>query len=133
MGVIPRKGTELTVYEDIQALRLSVIRGATMTPRFDEDTKIYKEYDTDYLIGLRKIARGRLDGIVGAIPTLLYLAEQEGVADQLGEPFPLTEIPLLFQCSKNSPNLDIMPQVNAAIAAMKAEGVVKQIQSRYYF
>ncbi|HTF86400.1 MAG TPA: transporter substrate-binding domain-containing protein [Cellvibrio sp.] len=133
MGVIPRKGTEITVYEDIQALRLSVIRGATMTPRFDEDTKIYKEYDTDYLIGLRKIARGRLDGIVGAIPTLLYLAEQEGVADQLGEPFPLTEIPLLFQCSKNSPNLDIMPQVNAAIAAMKAEGVVKQIQSRYYF
>lgn len=133
MGVIPRKGVEIAAYEDIQALKLSVIRGATMTPRFDEDTKIYKEYDTDYLIGLRKIVRGRLDGIVGAIPTLLYLAEQEGLDGQLGEPFPLTEIPLLFQCSKNSPNLDIMPEVNKAIADMKEEGVVKQIQSRYYF
>lgn len=133
MGVIPRKGIEITTYEDIQALQLSVIRGATMTPRFDEDTKIYKEYDTDYLIGLRKIARGRLDGIVGAIPTLLYLAKQEGVDDQLGTPFALTEIPLLFQCSKNSPNLDIMPLVNKAIADMKAEGVIERIQSRYYF
>ena len=47
MGVIPRNGIEIAEYEDIQALKLSVIRGATMTPRFDEDTKIYKEYDTD--------------------------------------------------------------------------------------
>lgn len=133
MGVIPRKGIEITTYEDIQALHLSVIRGATMTPRFDEDTKIYKEYDTDYLIGLRKIARGRLDGIVGAIPTLLYLAEKEGVDNQLGQPFALTEIPLLFQCSRNSANLNIMPAVNKAIADMKQEGVVTQIQSRYYF
>lgn len=133
MGVIPRKDIDINVYEDIQVLRLSVIRGATMTPRFDEDTKIYKEYDTDYLIGLRKIARGRLDGIVGAIPTLLYLAEQEGVKDLLGKPFPLTEIPLIFQCSRNSPNLDIIPLVNKAIADMKEEGVITNIQSRYYF
>lgn len=133
MGVIPRKGIEIKQYEDIQPLHLSVIRGATMTPRFDEDTTIYKEYDTDYLIGLRKIARGRLDGIVGAIPTLLYLAEQEGVDDQLGKPFALTEIPLMFQCSKNSPDLEIMPHINQAIADMKEEGVVKRIQSRYYF
>lgn len=133
MGVIPRKGFTITTYEDIQSLRLSVIRGATMTPRFDEDTEIYKEYDTDYLIGLRKLSRGRLDGIVGAIPTLLYIAKQEGVDDQLGEPFALTEVPLLFQCSKNSTNLNIMQPINKAIADMKQEGVIKQIQTRYYF
>jgi polar amino acid transport system substrate-binding protein len=64
---------------------------------------------------------------------LLYIAKQEGIDDQLGEPFALTEVPLLFQCSKNSPNLNIMQPINKAIADMKQEGVIKQIQTRYYF
>lgn len=133
IGIIPRKGITVDSYEDIHKLKLSVTRGATLTPEFDNDTKLHKEYDTDYLMGLRKVARGRLDAIVGAIPTLIYLAEQEGIANELGKPYPVIEVPLLFQCSKNSSNLDIIPLVNKAIADIKREGVLADIQSRYYF
>lgn len=133
IGIIPRKGITIDDYEDIHKLKISVTRGGTLTPEFDHDEKLHKEYDTNYLMGLRKVSRGRVDAIVGAIPTLLYLAEQEGIATDLGEPFPIIEVPLLFQCSKNSSNLHIMPSVNKAIADIKKEGVLAKIQARYYF
>lgn len=133
IGVIPRKDIVLKNYEDLKDVRLSVLRGATMTPQFDSDTTLLKEYDTDYVIGLRKVSRKRLDAIVGAIPTIMHVAEEEGIADQMGEPLVLTEVPLIFQCSKNSPNLAIMPAINQAIEEIKAEGILKKIQARYYF
>lgn len=133
IGIIPRKGITINAYADIHKLKLSVTRGATLTPEFDNDSKLHKEYDTNYIMGLRKVARGRVDAIVGAIPTLLHLAKEEGIAADLGTPFPVIEVPLLFQCSRNSPNLHIMPIVNKAIADIKQEGVLTKIQSRYYF
>ncbi len=133
IGFIPRKGVSINRYEDIKPLRLSVIRGGTLTPEFDEDPDLYKEFDTDYLIGLRKVARARLDAIVGAIPTLQYLAEQEGLDSHLGEAFTVLEVPLIFQCAKNSNQLALMPQINQALESIKTDGTLERIRSQYYF
>lgn len=133
IGFIARKGVIVSSYDDIKSLKLSVIRGASLTPEFDNDETLHKEYDTDYLIGLRKVARGRLDAIVGAIPTLLYLIEQEGLSAEFETPLPVLEIPLIFQCSRKSDNLELMPQINKVLGEIKADGTLEKIRARYYF
>jgi polar amino acid transport system substrate-binding protein len=133
IGFIARKGVQINHYDDIKDLRISVIRGAAISPVFDNDETLKKEFDTDYVMGLRKVARGRLDAIVGAIPTLQYLIEEENLQHQFEEPFAVTEIPLVFQCSRKSTNLDQMDKINAALLEIKSDGTLEKIRSRYYF
>lgn len=132
-GVIAREGIRLESYEDLAPLTISVLRGASIAPRFDADESLKKEFDTDYLISLRKIAHGRLDAVAGAMPTIWYLAEQEGLAAHLGEQLLLADVPLLLQCSRRSPNLDAMPALSEAVEAMKADGTLDKIKSKYHF
>lgn len=133
VGFIARKGVHIREYNDIKPLKLSVIRGGSLNEEFDNDENLHKEFDTDYLMGLRKVARGRLDAIVGAIPTLQYLAQQEGFSDMLEAPFPVLDIPLVFQCSRNSPNLDQMDAINTILTAIKDDGTLEKIQKQYHF
>lgn len=133
IGFIARKGVHIREYNDIKPLKLSVIRGGLVNDEFDNDENLHKEFDTDYLMGLRKVARGRLDAIVGAIPTLQYLAEQEGLSDSLEAPFPVLEVPLVFQCSRNSPNLDQMEAIDKILTSIREDGTLEKIQEKYHF
>src|SRR5690625_6493264 len=57
LGAIARKDLPLNTYEDLRELRISVLRGGSLNERFDTDDTLTKELDTDYIIGLRKMAR----------------------------------------------------------------------------
>src|SRR5690625_4331444 len=61
LGAIARKDLPLNTYEDLRELRISVLRGGSLNERFDTDDTLTKELDTDYIIGLRKMARGRTE------------------------------------------------------------------------
>lgn len=133
LGMLSRKGVKIRDYDDLKSLKLSVIRGGILGHKFDTDESLHKEYDTDYLMGLRKVARGRLDAMVGAIPTLQYLAQQEGLQDMFEEPFLLINTPLVFQCSRNSKRLDQMEKINAILETIKTDGTLEKIQQRHHF
>ncbi len=133
IGIIARKDVPLKTYEDLSRLTISVLRGAPMSPRFDNDDSLNKEFDTDYAIGLRKMARGRLDAIAGAIPTIFYLAQQEGLKEHLGDRLLLANVPLLLQCSKKSQYLKQMPVLNKAIEIMQKDGSLDAIKEKYHF
>ncbi len=133
VGVVPHKTVSLNEYDDLHSLDISLLRGSAITERFDTDPELKKHYDTDYLIALRKLARQRVDAIAGALPTILYLAEQNNLDQHLGQTLKLTEIPLVFQCSHLSPNLDAMPVINRAIKAMRTDGAIDKIKTDYYF
>lgn len=133
VGVIPHKSISLSEYDDLHSLDIGLLRGSAITERFDNDSELKKQYDTDYLIALRKLARQRIDAIAGALPTILYLAEQNNLEHHLGQSLKLTEIPLVFQCSHQSLNLDAMPAINRAIEAMRADGTIDKIKNEYYF
>ncbi|MDO3383098.1 substrate-binding periplasmic protein [Gilvimarinus algae] len=133
IGVIPRRGITLSTYEHLEPLTISLLRGSSITQRFDGDDSLTKVFDTDYLISLRKLSRSRVDAVAGAISTIRYLADHNQLSQYLGEPLVLDDVPLKFQCSKKSDKLDLMAEVNQAIEAMKADGVVERIKSEYYF
>ncbi|MFT7560415.1 MAG: polar amino acid transport system substrate-binding protein [Flavobacteriales bacterium] len=133
IGVIARKGLVLSSYDDLNPLTISVLRGSNVSAKFDNDSSLKKEFDTNYSIGLRKLSHNRLDAIFGAIPTIRYLAAQEGYSDLLGDDLVLEDVPLLLQCSKRSPNLKLMPLFNQAISDMHKDGTIAKIKKDYYF
>lgn len=133
MGIVPHRDIPVRRYEQLRDLDISLLRGSAITERFDNDDSLHKVYDTDYLIALRKLSRGRTDAIAGAIPTIRYLAEAHGLDSYIGEPLKLGEVPLHLQCSLASDVLDILPDLNRIIREMKADGVVERIKEKYYF
>jgi len=61
MGVIARKGVKITQYADLKGKTISVLRGLAIEPRFDADPDIIKDADSDYILGVRKMAHQRVD------------------------------------------------------------------------
>lgn len=130
-GVIAGKGVKLASYDDLFPLTISVVRNLSIDPRFDRDTQLRKDLDKDYTIGLHKIAHRRLDAIAGAIPTILYQAKVEGLTDVLGERLVMNRIPLALQCASRSPNLHLMPELNAVIRRMRDDGSLGRILAEH--
>lgn len=133
-GVIARTGISLAAYDDLKPLTISVVRNLAIDPRFDNDGSLQKDFDKDYLMGLRKIAHGRIDAIAGALPTIRYIAESLGIAQHLGQHLAMTTIPLTLQCSRNSPNVSAMGRLNAAIRTMRTDGTLARVLAdNHYF
>lgn len=132
-GVVARTGVTLASYDELKPLTISVVRNLAIDPRFDADDTLRKDFDKDYVMGLQKIAHGRLDAIAGALPTIRYLAGNHGVAHHLGRQLALTTIPLTLQCSKASPNLAAMPRLNEAVRAMRADGTLARLLSENHY
>lgn len=133
MGVIARKGVRLKKYDDLNGLTVSVLRGLSVDPRFDADKSVRRDYDDDYAQGLRKIAHGRLDAIAGAIPTIQFVAKQDGQEQHLGDVLTINTIPLVLQCAKKSPNIGFMPKLDQAIRDMRDDGTLKRILDENFF
>lgn len=133
VGVLSHKDNPIDHYDDLHGQTISLLRGSAISPEFDQDENINKVYDTDYLIALRKLDRQRVDGIAGAIPTLKFLANENGLAEMLAPPLKLTDIPLIFQCSRQSSQLALMPSLNAAIDTLRQTGRLDDITDLYHF
>ena len=133
MGVIARKGIKLESREDLSKLTISVLRGSDIAADVNERLVLKKEFDTNYLIGLRKLSHMRLDAIFGALPTIRHLADQENLSKYLGDSLVLEEIPLLLQCSKKSSKLALMPALNKAIRQMHEDGTLDEIKKEFFF
>jgi len=133
IGVVSRADNPISSYSDLKGQRISLLRGSSISAQFDEDEDFQREYDTDYSIALRKLARERVNGVAGAIPTILHLAEEDGLSDLLAPALKLSDIPLMFQCSLNSTHLALMPELNAAIEAMRDSGELESIVEKYHF
>jgi polar amino acid transport system substrate-binding protein len=129
MGVIARRGLILHEYSDLYGYVISTNKKITISDKFVADKKIKKVFDVDYRIGLRKIKHGRIDAVAGAIPTIEYLANQEGMSDLLGDPLILKMQPVSLQCSKNSKKIRFMDSINQAIKSMKKDGTLSKIMA----
>lgn len=133
LGVIPRKGVVIRNYDDLRPLKLSVLRGLSLGEPFDSDSALNKSFDMDYAAALQRLVRNRVDAVIGAIPTLRFLAHQIGDDHALGDPLILASVPLALQCSRRSANLDVLPELNDAIRRMKADGTLDRLIAEFGF
>ncbi len=132
LGVVARKGVALNAYDDLKPLTISVLRGLSVTPKFDSDGDLKKEHNKDYYQGLRKIVHKRVDAIAGMIPTIRYSAAQRGIAEHLGGHLVLRKAPLALQCSRNSPHLALRADFDRVIRDLRADGTLDRIFSVHY-
>lgn len=131
-GVIARKGIPLKRFDDLAGLNVSVLRGLSLGRKFDSDTSFTRQVDTDYVMGLNKLAHQRLDAVAGALPTIRYLARQNNLTDMLGDQFTLSEVILPLQCVRGSDEVTAaMTEFNQTIRAMRDDGTIDAIKKHY--
>jgi len=109
-----------------------ILRGAAFGNKFDTDTKLKKEFDTDYQIAIKKVINGRADALAGSILTIYLLAKESGDRQGLGDNLVLNKLPLLLQCSKTSKNITEMDAINKVLIKMKKNGELKRITDSLY-
>jgi polar amino acid transport system substrate-binding protein len=127
MGVIARKGLVLRKYSDLKDMKISLLRGSTVSDEFDKDEGLIKDFSTDYNISLLKLKHGRLDAIAGAIPTIQYIAKESGLEYILGSTLQLKLEPIFLQCVKKSKNIKYFDEINSAIKEMKLDSTLVDI------
>jgi polar amino acid transport system substrate-binding protein len=132
VGVIPKRSVVLGRYKDLYGKNISLLRGAAISHKFNSDQKLTKQFDTDYMIILRKLEYDRIDAIAGVIPTIQYLAKQEGLSKILGEPLSLSSEPVYLQCSKTSSHIQYLPVLNSAIKSIVSDGSIVKIFDKYF-
>jgi polar amino acid transport system substrate-binding protein len=132
-GIVARKGLTLRGLDDLAGRPVSMLRGLSLGPQFDNDTRMVRQFDTDYAQGLRKLAHGRVDAVAGALPTIHYLARTAGLTDALGTELTQTELSLKFQCTKASRQQARMAPINDAIRAMRADGAIERIKAGWAY
>ncbi|WP_084645807.1 substrate-binding periplasmic protein [Marinimicrobium agarilyticum] len=133
IGLVSLKEAPLDHLGALRDKRLSIPRGSSLSEVLEGDFNLTVEEDTDYLIALHKLQRGRVDGVAGAVPTIFYIAKQNDLYDLLAEPLKLSDVPLMLQCSRNSENLDLLPVLNKAIRSMREDGSLEAITDKYDF
>lgn len=133
IGVVSLKETPLDSLEALRNKRLSIPRGSSISQVLEGDFNLTVEEDTDYLIALHKLQRGRVDGVAGAVPTIFYIARENNLYHLLADPVKLSDIPLMLQCSRKSEHLDLLPVFNEAIRSMREDGSLKAITDKYDF
>jgi polar amino acid transport system substrate-binding protein len=133
IGVLMKKGLPAQSIKDLNGRTISVLRGLTLGPAVDDNPAIGKSFDTDYLMGLRKVVHGRLDGVGGAIPTIRYQARQNDLLDHFGPVVFLEEVELRLQCARQSPNLPYMDSLNQSIRDIIADGTLQKLKEAHDF
>ena len=112
MGVFLHSSLHLSVYEDLLGLTLSTHKEILFSEGFHKDKRIKKEFDSSYEIGIKKVSKKRVDGMVGAVSTIKYLASNMGLSDALGEPMVLVKEPVHLLCSNKSKKAKVVDDVN---------------------
>ncbi len=132
IGVIPKESISLNSYSDLKDINISLLRGAAISHKFNNDEELKKEFDTDYMMSLRKLEYGRVDAIAGVIPTINYLAKKSGLDNSLGKPLNLSFEPVYLQCSEKLKNSGIIDDINKAIINLREKGAFDEIRKKYF-
>lgn len=127
MGVVPKNNYELSGYEDLFGLKISVHKVLVNDYGILTEDEIHKDFDSSYEMGLEKIAHSRVDAVAGAISTIDFLARKNGYAENMGRPLILKSEPVRLQCSRDISDISVFENINKAIVDIKNSGRLQEI------
>lgn len=129
--VLTRPEINLRQYEDLQGLKIGVVREAHLNPRFDNDSELQKHEVRDYETLVDMFISGRLDAIAGNSVSLPYLLRKRGYPDQHWPRLVLQNVEVWAQMARRSSQHEALPQINAAIDRLRGEGFFDSLLQRY--
>ena len=121
-------------YEDLYQLKtIGIERGAKVSPRFDQDSKLMK-YDVTKLAQLLKMLNSnRLDVVVGNEVVIDYMIKEMGLQGkfQKADFRFLSEGMEYMAMSKKSPHVNRLPEISKIIHQMKDNGKIEAYIQKY--
>ena len=129
--VVADKQHPIPSYEALSALRIGVMRGIRLSPRFDADTGLKKVEVRDYETMVQMLHEGRLDAIAGNSVSLHYLIKRMGVQAQVGKQLVLQLTPVTVHVSKLYSDTDALRRIEAAVRRLQRQGAFEAIIDRW--
>lgn len=129
--ILTRKGVIVGSYADLARLRIGVLQGIQLNPRFDQDNQLLKLPFRNYEILLHLLAVGRLDAVAGNSVSLAYLVRQRHLERQVGMSWTLQRTPVWLLMSPHSSQQTVIPVLRASVSHLKQQGVFEKVLNRY--
>jgi len=129
--VLADKKYPLPNYEALGGLRIGVMRGIRLSPRFDADTTLNKVEVRDYETMVQMLREGRLDAIAGNSVSLHYLVKRAALEAQVGKQWVLQVTPVTVHVSKLYAERDALARIEAAVQRLKRQGAFEAIIDRW--
>lgn len=122
-------------YEDLQGLRIGITLGSAYFDRFDDDKTLDKEAAPTNAANLQKLLLKRVDAVLMPEDQGAVLLSQLGLAGQV-ETAVYREHdldPRSVAVSRHSAAFALMPQLEAAMLAMRRDGTLAAIYDKHYY
>lgn len=130
--VIGGKGTSFANLDALKGKSIANLRGMTYDPRFNGDTDIKKVESNSYEMNINLLTAGRVDGMAGPKPGLLWQMKKMGLkAEDVGAPLVLNTTSVYLHYSNKTKSAEIFAKLGAAAAALEAEKAFDPIMAKY--
>jgi polar amino acid transport system substrate-binding protein len=130
--VIGAKGTSFAGLEALKGKTIANLRGMTYDARFNGDEAIRKIESNSYEMNINLLKAGRVDGMVGPQPGLVWQMKKMGLQPtDFGTPLVLNTASVYLHYSKKKANADVAAKLAAAAAALDAEKGFDAILAKY--
>ncbi|WP_341898074.1 transporter substrate-binding domain-containing protein [Ferrovibrio terrae] len=125
-----RTASPIRGYDDLQGRSIAVLRGATYFDRFDADEGLARIAVDDYTAALRLAVVGRVDAAIMPELQALWLLRQTGFPLQMS-PYRVPGRDSYIVVSRQSPMVQQVASLEAALHRVVASGAVRRILERY--
>ncbi|GLS90450.1 hypothetical protein GCM10007916_15170 [Psychromonas marina] len=130
--VMGLQGNNFTNIESLTNKKIAYLRGAKFSDEIDNNVSIIKYPINNYAQGVKMLAAGRADAIIGALDPILrsalYLNDKEIL---FGEPLVVDSRTPWIQISKKSHNNMDVKKLKASFLAMQREDTLKRLSTKY--
>ena len=122
-------------YEDLKGLHIGVGRASGYFDRFDDDKTLLKEPAPNNAANLHKLLLKRLDTVVMPEDQGAVLISELGMANQVEEAVyrERDQTPRSIAVSRHSAAFALLPQLEAAMQAMRRDGKLTAIFDKYFY
>ncbi|QHJ12056.1 hypothetical protein FX988_02298 [Paraglaciecola mesophila] len=127
--VLPQAAVNLQTYDQLILLgRIAVVRSASFSKTFDEDTNLQKFSVKDYKQGINLLRMGRVDAVVGSEAGIEYNLGELGLdIGDFGQPYILAQKENWLHFSKKSKHRTLINQLKRSVAKHYQDGLMYQL------
>ena len=131
-GILPRAGIKLPNYASLQNRIIAIPLGIYFDERLDKDETLSILRPLKYTNAIKMLKLKRVDAVAGAIPSLLYIAKEEGMsANEFDEPLVFKSFEVMLVCTDDLTQ-DILVRLKQSVIYLRDSGIIQKIIDGYF-
>lgn len=132
MIAVARKGLALKSVADLHAFRdVGYLRGGSCGGLIDNDPAIHRLSQDSYVVAIRKLAAGRLDGWCSIKAGFVFNLSKLGMASEIGEELDYGDVKIGLQVTRSKIGSPEAQGVIDAVEALARDGTVAHVFQDY--